>query len=320
MDKIAIMFAGQGDQYPGMGKELYETSPAAKEVFDMAEALRPGTIRQCFEGTPQELMQTENTQPCLYCVDLAAAMALSEAGLKPDFAAGFSLGELAALTFSKAVGMEVGFRLVTKRGELMKEAAGKVNSVMAAVLKLDNETVESLCGHYDQVYPVNYNCKGQLVVAGVKEEVDLFKEEAREKGATVLMLPLSGGFHSPFMESASVAFEKELREVDFHKPELVLYSNYTARPYPSGQDKQEYVSLLSRQIANPVRWQQLVEHMHREGAKIFIEVGAGKTLSKLVRRMIPGAQIYNVENKESLEQTLQALKEKDLIGSGHREE
>lgn len=318
MDKIAIMFAGQGDQYPGMGKELYESSPAARQVFDMAEKIRPGTIRQCFEGTPEELMQTENTQPCLYCVDLAAAQALCEAGVMPDMAAGFSLGELAALTFSGAVEMEEGFRIVTRRGLLMKEASAATDSVMAAVLKLENETVEELCSHYKQVYPVNYNCKGQLVVSGVREEVESFKEEAKAKGATVLMLPLSGGFHSPFMASAARAFGQELTSVTFWKPKIDLYSNYTSLTYGDASEEGAYAALLAKQIENPVRWQQIVEHMLQDGAGIFIEVGAGKTLSKLVRRIHPGAEVYNVENRQSLQATIQALQQKGIIGAGDK--
>ena len=311
MGKIAFMFAGQGDQYPGMGKELYEKSPLAKEVFDVAEGFRPGTIQQCFSGTSEELMQTENTQPCLYCVDLAAARALQEQGIQPDFLAGFSLGEVAAYTFSGGVSLEAGFQIVSKRGKLMQAASEKNASAMVAVLKLDNETVEGLCGNYTQVYPVNYNCGGQLVVSGIKEEIQDFKKAAKKMGATVVQLPLSGGFHSPFMSSAAADFAKALEGYELGEPKIPLYSNYTSKLYGQGDSEEGRLSpkeLLSRQIENPVRWQQIVEDMIREGVDTFVEVGAGRTLSKLVLRIWPEAAVYNVENLESLELTVNALK------------
>ena len=166
MGKIAFLFSGQGAQYPGMGKSLCEASEAAKAVFDLADSIRSNTSAQCFSGTKEELSRTENTQPCVYCVDLAAAEALKASGIVPDVAAGFSLGEVAALTFCGVLTPEDGFRLVCKRASFMDEAAERTNGGMAAVLKLSDERVEELCAAHPGTYPVNYNCPGQVSVAG----------------------------------------------------------------------------------------------------------------------------------------------------------
>lgn len=183
MGKIAFVFAGQGAQYSGMGQSLCEASPAAQAVFDTADKLRPGTSQQCFTAPAEELSITENTQPCLYCVDLAAAKALEEAGVSPDYVAGFSLGEIAALSFAGVFAPEQGFDFVCRRGKAM-QAAGEANpGAMAAVLKLSNQQVEELCAGFEKVWPVNYNCPGQLVCAGEKSQIEEFCKKVEEAGA-----------------------------------------------------------------------------------------------------------------------------------------
>ena len=182
MGKIAFIFSGQGAQYSGMGKELYDNSPAAKAVYDMADSIRKGTSKQCFEGTTEELCKTVNTQPCVFTADLAAAYALVEKGIKPDCVAGFSLGEIAALAFSKMLSDEEAFKLVCKRGELMDKASTENPGAMAAVMKISPEQVEEVCSKFDKTYPVNYNSPAQTVVATTSENADAFCEAVKEAG------------------------------------------------------------------------------------------------------------------------------------------
>lgn len=303
MGKIAFLFAGQGAQYPGMGKSLTEISPKAASLFELADSIRPGTSRQCFEGDPAELTQTANTQPCVFTVDLAAAYALEEAGVHADVAAGFSLGEMAALTFAGSFSEKDGFSLVCRRGELMQEAAQEYPSAMAAVLKLKDETVEQLCAGFPDVYPVNYNCPGQLVVAGGTEHLDQFCELAAEAGGRAKKLAVGGGFHSPFMEQAASAYLQELLRIGVKLPRIPVYGNRTAAPYEENRE-----TMLAEQMKNPVLWTKTVERMAADGVDTFVEVGPGKTLSGLVKRILPHAAVYRVEDAATLEETIQALR------------
>ena len=304
MGKVAFVFSGQGAQYSGMGKSLYEASAAAKTVFETAEQIRPGTMQQCFEGALEEISITKNTQPCLFCVDLAAAEALREAGIEPDMVAGFSLGEVAAVTFAGIFTQAEGFSLVTKRGEAMQAAAEKVDSAMAAVLKLANEKVEELCRMHPGVFPVNYNCPGQLVVAGLKSSLGDFLSDIAANGGRAVPLNVSGGFHSPFMESASIRLAQVLSGMDVKAPQMPVYANYTAEPYGENDAK----LLLEKQVSNPVRWQQTVERMIEAGVDTFVEVGAGKTLCGLIKKTNRAVKVYNVEDADTLAATLAALR------------
>lgn len=304
MGKIAFVFAGQGAQYSGMGQSLCEVSPAARAVFDVADKLRPGTSQQCFTAPVEELSITENTQPCLYCVDLAAAEALEEAGVRPDCVAGFSLGEVAALSFAGVFSPEEGFDFVCKRGQAMQKAGEENPGAMAAVLKLTNEQVEELCQGFEQVWPVNYNCPGQLVCAGEAAQIDAFCEKVQQAGGRAKKLAVSGGFHSPFMESASEELREVLGDVDVREPEVPVYANLNARPYTAGSAKE----LLIQQVKNPVRWQETVERLAQLGVDTFIECGPGKTLCGLIRKTVKGATVLNVQDAETLRAAVEAVK------------
>ena len=299
MDNVVFMFSGQGAQYSGMGRELYEFSAAARATFDSAEVLRPGTIEQCFSGSADELARTDNTQPCVFCVGLAAAQALKESGFNAGMLAGFSLGEPAALTFSGAVTFEDGFRIVCKRADLMHKTSEDVKAWMAAVLALSDDAVIALCKDENGVYPVNFNCEGQVVVAGIEGVQEVFLQRVKEAGGKAIKLKVSGGFHSPLMANAAEGFAEALGAFNIGRPRLPLYSNVTAQPY--GEDIK---SLLVRQISSPVLWRKEIENMIASGADTFIEVGPGNTLCGLVSRISDRVRTFNVEDRESLERTI----------------
>lgn len=299
----AYMFAGQGAQHPGMGLDLYETSPAAKAVFDMGEQLRPGTLEQCFRGTAEALNETVNAQPCLFLTDLAAAAALDEAtGRQADMCAGFSLGEIAALAYAGILSYEDAFRLVICRGEAMDACSKRTPGGMAAVLRLDKNTVKDLCAQFDGVYPVNYNCPGQIACAGKAASIDPFCEAVKNAGGRAVKIAVSGPFHTPYMEECAATLEKMLDTLDIKAPKIPLYANWTAEPYPS--DRAGITEHIARQCMNSVRWEKTMLHMQ---ADIYIEVGAGKTLSGLCKKTLPDAQIYNVADNATLAAAKEAL-------------
>lgn len=289
MGKIAFVFSGQGDQFPGMGKDLYEKYPVAQKIYDICDGVRPDTSSQCFHSTEDELKETKNTQPCLFAMELAAASVLIEKGISPDVVAGFSLGEVVAATVSGVFDNETGFRLVCKRGELMQNEAEKFDTSMAAVVKLTPEQVQEVCKKYSDVYPVNFNCPGQITVSGLSSQMTDFFADVKIAGGRAIPLKVKGAFHSPFMTDAAKAFKEELETADVKEQTIPLYSNMTAEPY--GDD---VVSLLSAQICNPVQWERIVRNMIADGVDTFIEIGPGKTLSNMIKKINPDVKAVNV--------------------------
>lgn len=302
MGKIAFVFAGQGAQYPGMGKDVAEYSGAAAALFKKADEVRLGTSRQCFEADAGELAETKNTQPCIFTVDLAIAAALAEKGIKADYTAGFSLGELAALTYAKAFDFENGLKLVSKRGELMQAASEKYDTGMAAVLKLSDEKIEELAAKYDKVYPVNFNCDGNVTVAADKGQLAAFAEDVKAERGLARILKVSGGFHSPYMAEAAEGFAEVLRDAEIGEVEIPVYANRTAQVYEG-----DYRKLLEEQIINPVRWKNLIQNLIAEGVDTFIELGPGKALTSMITRISGNVTALNVSDVESLEKTLERM-------------
>lgn len=297
MGKIAFVFSGQGDQYSGMGKNLCKQSSAAASVMECCDRMRPGTMEQCFEGTEAELAQTVNTQPCLFALESAIAAAMQEQGIRPDVVAGFSLGEVAAAANAALFDLETGFQLVCRRGELMQQEAEKQKTAMAAVVRLSTNTVQELCSRYSQMYPVNFNAPGQIAVSGAAEQMPLFAADVKAAGGRAVPLKVRGGFHSPFMAHAAVSFKKTLEECSMACPQIPLYSNLTAKPYT-----EDSVQLLSQQICNPVQWESLVRNMIATGVDTIWEIGPGKTLTNLIRKIAPEVTVRPA--LEYLEETL----------------
>lgn len=289
MGELAYVFAGQGDQYPGMGRDLYEGYPAARGIYEMCDRIRPGTTAQCLQGTEEELRETRNTQPCLFAMELAGAAALREKGVWPDAVAGFSLGEVTAAAYSGVMDAETGFRLVCKRGELMQEAAEQFDTAMAAVLRLTQEQVLAICARHAEVYPVNYNCPGQITVAGLAARMPDFMADVKAAGGRAIPIKVAGAFHSPYMRAAAEAFAEGLSQVSLRRPQIRLYSDMTGLPYDDNP-----ALLLSQQICSPVRWEELIRNMIGDGVDHFIEIGPGRTLTNMIHKIDERVQAVTV--------------------------
>jgi [acyl-carrier-protein] S-malonyltransferase len=280
----AYIFPGQGAQFPGMGKDLYEQNEQARELFEKANEILGFRITDVmFDGTEEDLKQTNVTQPAIFLHSVILAKVLGS-DFAPEMVAGHSLGEFSALVAAGALSFEDGLRLVAARANAMQKACEIQPSTMAAILGLDDFTVEDICRQLtDVVVPANYNCPGQLVISGTIAGVDAACEKMTAAGAKrALKLNVGGAFHSPLMEAARVELEDAILKTEFKKPICPVYQNIDAKPYT---DIEHIKHNLIAQLTGPVRWTQTVMHMLDDGATSFTEVGPGKVLQGLVKKV-----------------------------------
>jgi [acyl-carrier-protein] S-malonyltransferase len=309
MGKIGFIFAGQGAQYTGMGKELYDQVPVCRDILNKAnEELGIDLTGLCFEGAKEDLDRTENTQPAVLAVSIAALRALEERGVKADVAAGFSLGEYSALVCSGALSFEAAVKLVRKRGRFMQEAVPEGVGNMAAVLGLEKSKVLEACQEAAEcgiVEAVNFNCPGQIVIAGEVKAVEKAVEIAKEKGALkAVILPVSAPFHSSMLRPASERLSVELEGIELSPMVTQVITNVNAEFI---QDVSEVKPLLARQAMSPVLWENIIEKMIAEGVDTFIEIGPGRTLSGFVKKINRKVTALNVEDVKSLNKTLETM-------------
>jgi len=280
----AYVFPGQGAQYPGMGKELYENNTEAKKLFDQANEILGFEITKImFEGTAEELKETKVTQPAVFLHSVINA--LIHPDFKPEMVAGHSLGEFSALVANGTLSFEDGLKLVYKRALAMQKACEINPSTMAAVLGLEDEVVEKVCSQIsgEVVVPANYNCPGQLVISGSNKGIEIACEKMKEAGAKRAMpLPVGGAFHSPLMEPAREELAQAIKETTFNQPKCPVYQNVNAQ---GSIDIEAIKENLIAQLTAPVKWTQSVHQMVQDGATIFIESGPGKVLQGLVKKI-----------------------------------
>ena len=287
--KKAYVFPGQGSQFPGMAKDLYESDPVAREMLEKANDILGFRITDImFDGTAEDLKQTRVTQPAIFLHSVVLAKCLPD--FKPDMVAGHSLGEFSALVAAGAMDFEEGLRLVSIRAQAMQKACETNPGAMAAVLALPSETIEKICSECDGiVVAANYNCEGQIVISGEKDAVEAACVRLKEAGAKrALPLPVGGAFHSPLMEPAREELAKGIEKAIFRTPSCPVYQNVTAMPTT---DPDEIRKNLLAQLTAPVRWTQSVVNMIGDGAGHFVELGPGKVLQGLVAKIGSGITV-----------------------------
>ncbi|GBC77189.1 Malonyl CoA-acyl carrier protein transacylase [bacterium HR08] len=310
MSRIACVFPGQGSQYRGMGRQMAEAYPIAREVFERADAALGFPLsRLCFEGDEEALKRTENTQPAILTVSFACYRVLEQAGVRPDFVAGHSLGEYTALCAAGSLAFEEAVVLVRRRGQYMQEAVPLGEGAMAAILGVSAEIVELVCREAAQgqvCAPANFNSPQQIVIAGHTAAVERAVALARERGARrVILLPVSAPFHCALMRPAEERLAEDLARVAFADLTIPLVNNVDAALITSGEAARDG---LRRQVSRPVRWEESVRRLLAEGVTTFIEVGPGRVLSGLIRAIDRSARTLAVEDPVSLEETLKELR------------
>lgn len=298
--KTAFVFPGQGSQYVGMGKDLYQQFPEARALFETADRILNFPLSKlCFEGPEEELRQTVNTQPAIFLHSMVVARLL--ASPVAHMAAGHSLGEYSALVFAGALTFEDGLRLVRLRGELMQKAGTENPGTMAAIVGLDPAAVNQLCLEASStgiVQAANFNSPGQIVISGSVAGVRTAMELAKKRGAKLVKeLPVSGAFHSPLMSSARDGLQKALAKTTIRDAAVPVYANVTAKPVWRAD---EIRMLLAEQLTSPVRWEETVQNMIHDGASVFVEVGPGKVLQGLVKRINASVSVKGVDTSTDL--------------------
>ena len=305
MSKIAFIFPGQGAQACGMGKDFYEQTETGKRIFDKATQLMGFSMPQlCFEENDR-LDITEYTQAAMVTASIAMMRVLEENGIKPDVAAGLSLGEYCALAAAGVMSDEDAIRTVRQRGILMQEAVPVGEGAMAAILALDASAIEEVTGAMEGVWIANYNCPGQIVISGEKAAVEDACEKLKAAGAKrAVMLNVSGPFHSGMLADAGERLGEVLSQVELHEPQIPYVANVTAQYVKSAGEVKE---LLTRQVSSSVRWQQSVEAMIADGVDTFIEIGPGRTLAGFMKKISREVRTLNVEKLEDIDKVVEAL-------------
>lgn len=312
--KIAFLFPGQGAQYINMGKSLYENINECKEIFDKGEKILEMPIKDIiFDGSEETLKSTKYNQPAILLTSLACQKALELEGIEADYVAGLSLGEYSGLVYSGVVSFEDGVKLVKSRATIMDEGIEEGVGSMAAVMKLNKEKVNTLleeASKFGVVEAANYNCPGQVVITG---EVDAIRESvsiSKSLGGLCIPLKVSGPFHSSLYEKASFKYYESIKDVEINEPKKVMYSNVLGKPYSKQDDIRD---LLRKQIMSPVLFEDSINHMLDQGIDTFIELGPGKTLSGFVKKIDKKANVYNIEDLDTLKSTVEKIKSEGEI-------